>query len=214
MKFSLYHRCFYHLVRRIIWVYFKIWFSVRYLHWRRVPMMGPVLIVANHESFLDPPLVGVGLTRMCHYMARETLFGDKTRVKRIFTWFIRRLNAFPVSLEGSGLDGVKQTLKLLKGEQAVVIFPEGTRSEEGLLPFRSGFISLAKRAKTAIVPCGLYGAGKCMPRGAKRPKRGRIMVVYGEVISAEDVQRMPEEELLRMVEERVRELIAEAKERC
>ena len=214
MKFSLYHRLFYRLAWSFFLSFFKIWLGIRYLHWRRVPNTGPVLIVGNHESFLDPPAVAVGIVRMCHFMARESLFSTKTVPRRMFSWLMHHLNAFPVSLDGSGLDGVKQTLKLLKAGESVVIFPEGTRSEGDLLPFHKGFISVAKRGKAAIVPCGLYGARKAMPRGAKMPRMSRVAIAYGEVISAEDVQRMSEEELLKLTEEKVRELIAEAKEKC
>ena len=212
MKFSLFHRFFYSFAWVFFLTCFKLWFSVRYRHWRRMPKAGAVLVVANHESFLDPPLVGVGVRRMCHYMARDTLFSSKSLTRRFCSWYMARLNAFPVRMEGSGLEGVKQTLKLLKAGEPVVIFPEGTRSEGELLPFRTGFVSVAKRGKAALLPCGIYGARAAMPRGAKFPKMGRITVAYGEVIPAEDVQRMSEEELVALVEGKVRELITEARE--
>ncbi len=209
MRKSFLHHCFYVTMQYVVGLYFLIRFSARYFYPKRVPKSGPVLIVANHESFLDPPLLGVGTPRMCNFMARETLFSNATLGKRLFTLWIRMLNAYPVSLEGSGLGGVKQTLKRLKDGEAVVIFPEGTRSDGELLPFHAGFISLAKRAKAAIVPCGISGAGEAMPRGQK-PRWGCVTVMYGEPIMPDVVQEMPEQELLEMVETRVRALIVEA----
>lgn len=212
MRNSFLHRCYYRLVQRGVGVYFWLKFRVRYLHRRRVPKTGAVLLVANHESFLDPPLVGVGAPRICNYMARETLFSTATLGKRLFTLWIRLLNAYPVSLEGSGLDGVKQTLKRLKNGEMVLIFPEGTRSDGELLPFHAGFIALARRGKAAVMPCGISGAGECLPRGAKKIKNGKIVVAYGEPIPAEEVAAMTDAELLEAVETRIRALIAEAAE--
>ncbi|MDO4550208.1 MAG: lysophospholipid acyltransferase family protein [Planctomycetia bacterium] len=207
---NFFRRCFYNFVKTLVWIYFVIYFRVRYLHNRKIPSEGAVLIVANHESFLDPPLVGIGCLRICHYMARSTLFEGEKWTKRFFGRIIHLLNAFPVSLEGSGYGGVKETLKRLKAGNPVVIFPEGTRSDCGMLPFRAGFISLARRGKAAIVPCGVYGAGLAFPRGKKFPKCQKITVAYGDAISVEEMAEMTDDEILKSVEEKVRQLISEA----
>lgn len=187
---------------------FRTYFRVKYHSSKKVPLEGRLLIVANHQSFLDPPLVGVGLPRTCNYMARETLFNT------IIGWHIRHLNAFPVSLEGkNALAGIKETLKRLKNEQAVLIFPEGTRSVDGKIgEFHRGIISVAKRSKSPILPCAIQGAFEAWPRQARLPRPHKVHVTYGDVIPAEKVQELSDDELLAYLRNSIAEMIGDPAE--
>ena len=115
------------------------------------------------------------------------------------------MNAFPISHDKSPLAGIKETLKRLKDEQAVLIFPEGTRSEDGSLgEFHKGIISVARRSKAPILPCAIQGAYKAWSRHTKFPKPYKVTITFGDVIPAEEVQAMDDDALL----ERLRETIS------
>jgi len=85
-----------------------------------------VLVVSNHQSHFDPPLVGIGCWRQMNFVARESLM-----TFRPFGWLIRSIGAIPIDRDGIGLSGIKESLKLLKRGEMVLIFPEGTRTPPG-----------------------------------------------------------------------------------
>src|SRR5262245_44852461 len=90
---------------------FATYFRWRVYHPERVPLNGPVILAANHASFLDPPLVGSGVTRPINYLARDTLFQFPG-----MGWYLRSLNSVPVDRYGGGGAGLKAILdRLLAG---------------------------------------------------------------------------------------------------
>ena len=86
---------------------------------------GPVLIASNHESFLDPPLVGVGYDKAVYMLARKTLF------RGLGAWLYPKLNAIPIDQERPDMTSLKKIIKLLRQGNQVVIFPEGARTLDG-----------------------------------------------------------------------------------
>lgn len=175
-------------------------FRIRYSGLEGVPREGGTLVVSNHQSHLDPPLVGAGYPRRLSFLARESLFRFAP-----FAWLIRSLNGIPIDREGGGMAGMKETLRRLKRSEAVVIFPEGTRSPDGQMrPFRQGFATLAVRAKAAIVPASVEGAFAAWPRQRKFPRPGTIHVHYGQPLMPDELAGRSEEELVAEIEKRVR----------
>src|SRR3990172_6469022 len=123
-------------------------FQLRVKGRHHVPLEGAALLVSNHQSYLDPVLVGAGLERRLNYLARESLF-------RLipFRWLIRSLDAIPIQREGLGLSGLKETLRRLRRGEAVLLFPEGTRTRNGRMsPLRSGFYAVVRRAQVPVIP--------------------------------------------------------------
>src|SRR6185503_9921393 len=122
---------------RLGWILFRTLFAV-YFRWRvfnaeRVPRTGPVILAANHASFLDPPLVGAGFNRRCNFLARDTLFRYPGIGALLHSW-----RAVPVDREG-GAAGLKAILDRLLQGGVIILFPEGTRTRDGKLqPARSG----------------------------------------------------------------------------
>ena len=172
-----------------------------------VPKSGPVLIVSNHQSYLDPPLIGSRITRRLNYLAKKELFHSK-----LFGALIRSVDAISLDQKGIGFQGIKETLKRLRNNEAVLIFPEGMRSLDGELnPFRKGYINLAIKTSAAIVPMALDGAWAMYPPHQKFPHfcKPRVRVRFGEAITPDDYKGMNEEELHNLVEEKVRALFAE-----
>ena len=140
-------------------------FSLRSKGRQRVPRVGPALIIANHQSFLDPILVGLCSRRHLCFLARKTLFRF-----RPYGWFIRTLGAVPIDQEGVGKEGLRTILEELRAGRAVVIFPEGTRTPDGAMhELRPGIHLLIKRTQAPIVPVGIAGAFQAMPVGQTFP---------------------------------------------
>jgi len=150
---------------------------------RQIPKAGPVLFVANHQSFLDPILVGLGAhARQPHAMARATLFRHP-----IFAGLIRFLNAIPVDQAAGDLKAMRRCIDALRQGQALLVFPEGARTQTGEVgSFASGTLLLIKRAKPIIVPVAIDGAFEVWPRWRKLPRPwGQVMTRFGRPIAAE-----------------------------
>jgi len=141
-------------------------FSLRIEGRRHVPRRGPVLILANHESFLDPIVLGVAIPRHVQQLARKTLFRN-----RFFGALLRSLHAFPVDQEGVAKEGLRKVLDFLRAGEAVVVFPEGERSFTGQIqPFKPGIHLLLRRAQVPVIPVGVAGAFEALPRTARLPR--------------------------------------------
>ncbi len=186
---------FYRLVRFKFWVLLKLFWNFKSKGQEGVPKTGPVLIVCNHQSYFDPIVSAIGMKRELDYMARESLFTG---------WFgkvIPRLNAFPVRRGEADMRAIRDIVDRLGQQRAVVMFPEGTRSADGMVKeFKNGFVLIARKAKAAIVPAAIDGTFEAWPRQKKFPRLGKVRIIYGEPIPAEQVKAMDKEQLLKKVQ--------------
>jgi 1-acyl-sn-glycerol-3-phosphate acyltransferase len=140
-------------------------FSLRTEGAGHVPRRGPALVIANHLSFLDPPLVGVAVRRPLCALARKSLFRHPA-----LAWLLRSLHAVPIDQEGTGIEGLRVVLRLLQGGEAVLVFPEGHRSRDrAMRPLEAGVQLLIKRARAPIIPVGIAGSYDAWPPGIKLP---------------------------------------------
>jgi 1-acyl-sn-glycerol-3-phosphate acyltransferase len=157
-------------------------FDLKIRHQNRVPLTGPAILAANHQSVLDPWLVGSSLDRRAAYLARETLF----RVP-ILGWLIRKYDTLPVPRESTvPRAALEICLKVLEKGRALILFPEGTRSYDGRLqPLKRGIVLLARRTGAPVVPIIVHGSFRCWPRSRLLPRPGRIDLVFGEPIQFE-----------------------------
>jgi 1-acyl-sn-glycerol-3-phosphate acyltransferase len=174
-------------------------------HW---PAAGGGLVCSNHQSFFDPPLVGLTCDRRMNYLARDSLF----RVPGL-SQLIAFLDAIPIDREGGGLAGLKETLRRLKAGELVLIFPEGTRTHDGeVAPLKPGFIAVARRSRVPLVPVAIDGAYQSWPRTARLPRPTRLAVVIGPPIEPQEVAELSDEDLLAELEQRILNCHAEARE--
>jgi len=165
-----------------------------------VPACGGAMVLSNHQSHLDPVLIGLACDRRLNYLARETLFGFAP-----FRWLIHSLDAIPLDREGLGLTGLKETLRRLKQGEMVLIFPEGTRTHDGeIAALKPGFSALAKRTAVPLVPVAIEGAFHAWPRWRLLPGVATIHILFGEPIPPEVTQTFGERELVTEVERRIR----------
>ena len=146
-----------------------------------VPSSGGALVVANHQSFLDPMFAGYALEREVYYMARDSLFRSK-----IFGALIRSVNAFPVKRSSADIGAIKESLRLLKKGNLVLVFPEGTRTCDGSIgPLQPGAVMIACKAGVPIVPLAIDGAFDAWPRNRRWPNLFvSVRVIFGTPMPA------------------------------
>lgn len=184
------------VLARLVSVWF---FRLRVQGRENWPAEGGALICANHQSYFDPPLVGLTCSRRLTYLGRRTLFEN-----RLLAPIIRFLDTIPIDREGGGLAGLKETLRRLKQGDMVLIFPEGTRTRDGRLqPLKPGFCAVARRSQVPLVPVALDGAYDAWPRTSPLPRGGRLAVVIGQPISAAEVARLDDEQLVAELTRRI-----------
>ncbi len=165
----------YRLVRAVAALLARLLFRLEARGTECVPRSGPVLIVANHSSMLDPPIVGVTAPRPLHFLAKAELFSIP-----LFGRFLSALQARPVRRGGSDPAALRTALRILQAGNALLIFPEGSRGEEGALrEGKPGAGMLVVLSGAPVVPAYVEGTGKILPRGRLVPRRGTIRVSFG-----------------------------------
>jgi 1-acyl-sn-glycerol-3-phosphate acyltransferase len=150
-----------------------------------VPPEGGVILVSNHDSFLDIPLLVRSSTRPVWFMSKEELF--TTAFGR---WFFHSLGGFPVSRDRNDLGSVRAGLAVLRWGRVLAMYPEGTRSTQ-LLPFLQGAAWMGLVTGAPIVPLRMTGTVDSMPPGSVWPRPSRVRITYGEALrpSAEPESR-------------------------
>jgi 1-acyl-sn-glycerol-3-phosphate acyltransferase len=190
-------RWWYSLCWVVCWAFCKVLFRFHYSGRGNVPMAGPMLVVSNHQSHLDPVLIGVACPRQVGALARASLFVGP------FGWLIRSFGAVPVE-RGSAAGGIKALLGMLKAGEAAIVFPEGTRTTDGALQaFQTGFCAIARRGGATIVPTTIDGAFTALPRGAKFPRPRPITLRFNEPITPDDYAQLTDEQLLALTVARI-----------
>ncbi|MBR5161684.1 MAG: 1-acyl-sn-glycerol-3-phosphate acyltransferase [Thermoguttaceae bacterium] len=205
MKRTIIDQIVYYTARRMALIFFYIFLRGKFYNWRKVPDKGRLIIVSNHQSYLDPPLVGGGPRRQVGFMAKESLF------RGFLGWFFRALNSFPVDRE-KPVGGIKEALKRLKNDECVALFPEGSRTFDGeLQEFMPGLILLAQKTKSPIVPAAIEGAFDAMPRQehGKMHLFRKVAVLYSDPIPVETVMSLSPDELMTLVHQRIVENLNE-----
>lgn len=147
-----------------------------------VPAEGAVIMIANHLSLVDPPLLGSVFPRPVHFMAKEELFHTP-----VVSWIVKNYLAFPVRRGEADRQALQTTLRYLRNGEVVGIFPEGTRSHDARLhPAHPGAALIAARAGAQVVPVAVTGTHKIFawPRNYLRPE---VKVIIGRpfVLSAD-----------------------------
>lgn len=147
-----------------------------------VPKAGAVIVAANHQSYLDPPLVGMAIRREAYFFAKKELFD-------IFglRWIVALLNIIPVRRGIYDPEAINWTVKVLSNGQALVMFPEGTRDTgRDFLKPKAGIGLIARRAKVAIVPAYLYRTNRCW---SALLMRKRMKIFFGAVMPPEQLRQ-------------------------
>lgn len=162
-----------------------------------VPPAGPLIVACNHQSHLDPMILGATFDRDLHFLARRTLFDTPG-----FAWLIRHNQAFPLNRDGDIREALRAFGELLEKDCAVVMFPEGTRSFDGIIQeMKPGLGMLAVRNLAPVLPVYIWGSFGSWPRGKSRPRRHHLKVLMGKVIVPVDDRARRREEQERITAE-------------
>jgi 1-acyl-sn-glycerol-3-phosphate acyltransferase len=171
-----------------------------------VPRKGGVLIVGNHQSYIDPPSIGAQIPRMTNYIGKSELFETK------FTnWINRRMGAFPVRQGEGDIAAVREAIKRLQAGAALVLFPEGARTEDGeLQPIAPGVGLIARKAGVPVVPCVIEGSYDAWPRGAKFFRCRPIRLQFGPPMK---VDHMKAQAIVQTIDETLHRMLHDLRQR-
>jgi len=167
------------LLYRLSRVFLRVLFRL-YNRWEvtgreRVPPSGGVLLVANHTSYADPPIVGAACLRPVNFMAKAELF----RIP-VLAGFIRRTHAFPVRRGSADRAALRQAVRLLRAGKVLLVFPEGKRSSDGrLAELETGAAFIALSGQAQVVPMAIVGADGVLPRGRPILLPAKLRVHFG-----------------------------------
>ena len=163
--------------------FFLVWLCKLFFHLEVrgggfIPKKGGFVLASNHASFLDPILLGTACPRVLNFAARESLFRNK-----FFGWFITEMGSFPIKRWSADLSAVKESVRRLKNNAGLLVFPEGTRSQDGnIRDITSGFCLLAAKARVPIVPVWVSGSWKAWGKGSRFIKPAKIRVIFGKPV--------------------------------
>jgi len=171
-------KIFYRFAQYVSWFYFKAFHRLEVHGIKNVPQSGSFILASNHSSYFDPPALGCRLPRNLHYFARDSLFFWPLGV------LISNLNSIPVNRSQLDIATLKRVLKVLKGGDPLLLFPEGTRSTDGNLgEGKKGIGLLLAKSQVDVLPARVTGGNKVLGKGMLFPRIGRKLVVeYGTLL--------------------------------
>lgn len=178
----------YRFLRALVYPLFALIYPFQILGRENLPKddVGPVLLYANHRSWLDPVLLLFALRRPISFMAKEELF----RVP-VISWLLNAVHAIPIRRGYADVAAVKEALRVLRSGGQFCIFPEGTRNKDPkipMLPFFNGAVVLADKTKALMVPVIIHSQYRLFSRSH---------IVVGKSLSSEalleEVPASPEE---------------------
>ena len=168
----------------LIRLIYEALFNMRVHGAENVPLTGGMVIASNHVSFLDPHAVGTACPREIYFLARQSLFRHPIGGPLLRSW-----NAMPVDLTGKAdIAGLKAILQQLHAGNAVLLFPEGTRSHDGnFQAAKAGVGLLAAKAHVPVLPVRVFGGYELWPRTQKWWRRGQLDVVFGKPVRYDEM---------------------------
>ena len=200
---SFWSRCLYRCAQSVTYRLARLLYRYRPRHIDRIPASGPVVVVSNHQSHFDPPLVS-----HC-FRQRDSLFDIPLLGK-----LIPRLQAFPVKRGETDTKAIREALRRLDMGAAVLLFPEGTRSKDGeVQEFKRGALLLLRKAKCPVLPVAIDGAIDAFPRTRKFPKLfgPRLHAAVGEPIPFDELFEHGDDAAMTRLRDDVMRLKEEAK---
>lgn len=197
------------VIQIVLRLAFALWLRYRARGHDKITHRGGMLLIINHQSFLDPLLVGLPLRRPVSFLARDNLF----RVPFV-GWVLRNTYVLPINRESAATGALREMIARLKAGFWVGIFPEGTRSPDGSLgEIKPGFLAMLRRTNVPVCPVGIAGADRALGRNHQIPHLSTVRVVFGDPISAEQVAetlKLGETALLDLIRSRLEECMTQA----
>ena len=168
---------FYKIVVFVVRSCFKIFGKVDITGMDNVPPYGPLIVVVNHLSYNDPPLIASMLTRPLDFLGKKELFSSS-----FIGFLMQNLRVYPIN-RSAGAEAMNVAMRLLDRDHALAIFPEGQRSPTGTLQLaKPGAAYLALKSQAPILPIAVYGTEKYPPWRMLFPFR-KLHINIGEPFS-------------------------------
>lgn len=169
----------YRVLRGLLRALAGIWFRLDVVGREHLPLAGGFVVApGGHRSILDTPMVALAGPRVLRYMGAETYFNIPG-----FGWFLRAMGGFPVERSATDRAALRKAEWVLNNGEPLAVFPEGTRQVGPLIqPLKEGAAFLACRTGVPIVPVGIGGSARALPKGAKWARPRKITLVIGEPI--------------------------------
>lgn len=148
---------FYKVMRWLSWLLLKLFFRFRVKGRERIPKVGPLVVVANHESFLDPFVVGVALKKRppASFLAAPWIYD-----KPIAGAFSRKVGTIPAYGDGKEVAALRESVRILQRGGTVALFPQGGIAREGV---SGGAVFMAVKGGATLLPMRVVGASKALP---------------------------------------------------
>ncbi len=162
-------------------------------HWRvkgrkNVPKKGPLIVVSNHVSYLDPPIVGCAVNRHLHFMAKQELFD-----KKWFGFILRQIGSFPVKRGTPDKKAIRRSLEILKNGKVLCMFPEGTRIKgDKLGDAKPGVTLIALMSESPLLPVGIKHSDDDSPLKVSVGKPFTLDQYYDKKLSREEKSEVGE----------------------
>lgn len=191
---------FYRVAQSSLRLFFRVVYKHEVIVKDPTPIQGGAIIASNHLSFLDPPLIAASWTEAIAFFAKSGLFENP-----LLRTLITSLNAHPVG-NGNDIKSLKLACKLLEEGNKILIFPEGTRSQDGsLVPFKRGIGMLALRTKVPIIPTYIHGTFDIWPKGQKLPSifGKKTICIFGKPIFPDEGIEKDDAHIVMRVQEEI-----------
>lgn len=179
------------IVVSIVGLYMRCCFKVDLVNYERFEKIKTGCILApNHISAWETVMMPALSKKVMYMMAKEEIFKN-----RFFGWFLRQMKVFPIARKKNDLGAIKTCVKLLKEGKSICMFPEGTRSKDGTMNFKTGVSMIAHSAKVPVIPVGIVAEDNFK-------FRSKVHIVYGEPIYFTDYydKKINKEDLVDMTE--------------
>jgi 1-acyl-sn-glycerol-3-phosphate acyltransferase len=195
---------FWRMCRAIAYMGCTVLFDYKAFGVKNVPKTGGALLISNHQSYLDPVMLGLNLPRPLSYLAKSELFKNPA-----LRWLITELRAFPVR-QGKGDKGaIDETIRRLREGHMLNIFPEGTRTPDGKIhEMQRGAALVVRRAGVPIVPAAICGSYEAWPTGQKMFRSRPVRVLYGKPLN---VAGLKSDQIVELMDRTLREMFEDLK---
>jgi 1-acyl-sn-glycerol-3-phosphate acyltransferase len=187
---KLVDRIAYQIVRFIVTTFCRVWCRMTVEGGENVPAEGIFILAPTHRSILDTPIASGVTRRRLRFMG-----ADKYWKNNAFGRLLTALGGFPVSRGTADREALKRSIAVLQGGEPLVLFPEGERKVGPIVqPLFDGATYIAVKAGVPIIPVGIGGSERAMPKGAKFIRPSKLHVVVGKPIQAASDATSPKEQ--------------------
>lgn len=169
---------------------FKILYNIQAENKNRIPLQGPLIVAANHFSYMDPVALQVVFPRRISFMMTEQFYEGRWK------WLFKLFHCICVRKKGTNIAALREGIEVLRKNNVLGIYPEGGVSKEGQFQEGNpGIGFLVKKSNAPVIPAFISGTYEALPKGAKIPRIFRIKVIFGKPMTFEKIKGTTKEEI-------------------